>query len=97
MKNEQIKEIEKLFPLEYLGDSRIDGYPYFKLNNELIDIQEIGKYFDISLTPLLEDQLGLAGFPAGEKQKVIIKISGIKNEFDQYLRKKKLIKLDINL
>jgi len=68
-KNE-VKQIEKTFSIEFIGFSRIDGYPFFRVKNENVD--ELKEYFKLEFIPLLEDQL--PGFPAGQRDRFILKI-----------------------
>ena len=86
-------EIENFFELEYVGDSRIDGYPYFKGKKD--EIHNLNQYFDIDYVSLLEDQM--PGFPAGEKSNFIFKITKIKEDFYKLIRKEKLIKINLSV
>lgn len=101
MKEKEVKEIEKLFDIKFIGDSRIDGRPLFKIKKDNLIVDDLREFFEISIIPLLEDHIpgfmGLSNFPAGEKDTFIIKIEEVKKDFNQYIRKEKLKKLDIYL
>lgn len=91
-KNE-VKQIEKIFSIEFIGFSRIDGYPFFTIQKEQID--ELKEYFKLELVSLLEDQI--PGFPAGKKDRFILKIVECNKHYQQHVRKEKLQHLEINL
>jgi hypothetical protein len=89
-KNE-IKQIEKIFSIEFIGFSRLDGYPYFRVKNKNVD--ELKEYFKMEIVSLLEDQI--PGFPAGQKDIFILKIVECNKHYIQHIRKEKLQHLEI--
>lgn len=92
------KEIEKLFSVEYLGNSRIDGYPFFKIKRNHQQWNHMRDCFEIHLVSALEDNIASnMGIAAGEKDYFLIKIVEIKMNYDQYIRGEKLKKIDIYL
>ena len=95
MREEEIEEIEQIFEVKFIGESRIDGYPIFKCKYMEMSMIEVFNYFKISYVPLLEDQM--PGFPAGEKSTLLFKITEIRPDFYKLLRKKKLQKIEICL
>ena len=91
---EKIDEISNTFEIEYIGNSRIDGYPYFKAKKDVFEIYSIMNYFDLEYIPLLEE---MTSFPAGEKDNIIFKITKIKEDFCRLIRKEKLIKINLSV
>lgn len=94
----QIKQIEKIFSIEYISKSRIDGYPIFKIRKD--DVDDLKDFFEIELIYLLEDHIagfmGIPNSPIQMKNDVfMIKITEIKKDFIKYIRKEKLKKLEI--
>lgn len=101
----EIKQIEKVFSADFVGKSRIDGYPMFKVKKEYVT--EMKEVFSMDFISVLEDHI--AGFntlsaatyttpslPAGQRDFLMLKITGAKDKFNQYLRKEKLKKIEIN-
>ena len=100
---EDIQDIENLFSITYMGDSRISNSPLFwiiKYDKKKIKIIE--KMFIIEFIPLLEDNnieiinkgKNYVSACAGYKDKVVFKIEAVKKDFGQFIRQKKLQKLN---
>jgi hypothetical protein len=93
----QIKDIEKLFDIKYVGDSKITGNPLFVIDSN-VGTDILREFFDIELVLLLEDHMmtpSLPNLPAGQKNKVLIQIANKKKNFNQFVRKEKLKKIGI--
>ena len=98
--DKQIKEIEKIFSIEYKGVSRIDGYPLF--NTKKDKYEKLNEFFKIEIMPVLEDNIqGYMGIPmthnlpAGQKDCFILKFYEMKKNYIQHIRKEKLKKLKL--
>lgn len=92
---ENINEISKIFNIQHIDNSRIDGYPYFKCKSDYFITRDLKEYFDLEYVPLLGDQM--PNFPAGERDHLIFKITKLKENFQKLVRKKKLIKINLSV
>jgi len=99
MNKNEIKEIEKFFSLEYIGDSRIDGCPFFKC--KINKINQVKNYFELEFISLLENTLpwhniGPPTLPiGGQKDYIIFRIVDFKyKSYISKLRKDKLNRLN---
>ena len=105
---QDIQDISKIFSIEHIGNSRIDGYPMFKTKyTNYNDLNELKEFFSLQLIPLLEDHIAgfmatgstinmMPGFPAGQKDFILLKISGLKKDYKQFVRSEKLKKIEIH-
>jgi hypothetical protein len=82
-----INDIVKVFPIKFEGRSRIDNYPFFIFKNNDLEITDINYCFETSLIDIEYDDM--------DDRILVIKITDIKPDFYKYLRKEKLIKLNI--
>ena len=83
-----IKDIESVFPIKFEMRSRLDNYPFFTLDNNNLEINNITECFDALV-------IGSENDPIYGQKLLVIKINNIKPDFYKYLRKEKLIKLNI--
>lgn len=83
-----INDIGKVFPIKFEGRSRIDNYPFFTFKNNDLEITDINDCFETLLIDIEYDDI--------DGRILVIKITDIKPEFYKYLRKEKLIKLNIS-
>lgn len=93
--NQSIKLLKK-YNATFVGYSRIDGKPLFKINIDQIHL--LNKYLFIELVPFLEDNLNALSFNSQSTQHIsvecLLKASDFTDEYKLRLeRKQKLEKI----
>lgn len=90
----EIEKIEKFFDIKFLGSSRIDGNPIFK--NEKCDLimNNLKNFFEIEIINYFNANFQLLHNKNQLPEDFIIKIVTKKKDFNQYIRKEKLKKLN---
>jgi hypothetical protein len=94
LNEKEIKDIEKIFSIEYKGSSRITGEPLFNVKKD--KYEKLNNFFKTEIIPILEDHIPMTyNLPAGQKNCFILKFVEIKKNYISYIRKEKLQKLKI--
>lgn len=87
--DDNIKDIIKIFPMTFEGRSRIDNNPFFRLKYNNSEPDYIRDCFDASIIDYESEKIG------DNSQILVLKINDVKPNFYQYLRKEKLIKINL--